>query len=350
MSTTPEYRRLPGRSQCFFGLAWLMDLILFVGQNSSVEQMRLYDGGDHLLLVRRKFFSERVNRFYLSDIQALTVRRTGASAYLHLLFFALGLLVPLLALFDALPEEPAYLWALGAYYGLLLALILLHITSGPVCVTEIHTAVARVRLTNLGRWRTAKRLLAALEPRIRAAQAEAAPLDLAELPLVTAQQSAPPALIRSEPTLQPGNARETAIFSWLILLCGVSAVFDVFFYSILKNIGDCLLFASVIIVGAVGYGRIRKTSLPPWMKMVHVAGLSSLILLYYVSQAIITVRAMLGFAAEQEVSLDPLNDPVLHAFSIIAAVTFLLIALWGLGAVWRYRNARGPLRGYSNAE
>lgn len=148
-----NYTRLPGRSM---GLA---------------SRTSLWLGPDHLLLVFETMTGEVYRRFFLRDIQAVTIRETRRQARwnLALVFLALLNLLPLLALASASPSARANAWwaAGSALWGVL---ALLNTLRGPTCETRIRTAVQDDVVAPLGRRRNARRVMAELRPRILAAQ------------------------------------------------------------------------------------------------------------------------------------------------------------------------------------
>ena len=150
--SVPRYRRLPGR---FAGL----------GYGSS-----LWEGDDHLLLVKWIAVSETYRRFYFRDIQAITICTTRS-------WIVTGVL---LAVAGALCGIPA-VWMGGfflAFPGLpaagLLAASVWNFWQGPSCRTVIQTAVQAEPIRSLHRRNQARKVIAQMRDRIIAAQ-EAAP-------------------------------------------------------------------------------------------------------------------------------------------------------------------------------
>src|SRR5687768_10485412 len=110
-TATKEYRRLPGSARSVTG------------------SIRLWQGKDHLLLCTSTSFSQDYRRFYYSDIQAITVRRTVTREVRSIFLVALAGLFGLVAFnFEDWARD---LW--GALAGFLLFLSLVDWLRGPTC-------------------------------------------------------------------------------------------------------------------------------------------------------------------------------------------------------------------------
>jgi hypothetical protein len=153
MADSVPYRKLPGsRRGIFFG--------------SSV-----WMGPDHLLLVKSQRFQEEYKRFYFRDVQAIAV---ADAPRFHISSRAVAIAALWLA---------AYLFAIGAsrrgisatgWLWLIAAALVAawaFISAKGSCVCRVYTAVSADPLPSVYRRWTAKKFLALVEPRIRAAQA-----------------------------------------------------------------------------------------------------------------------------------------------------------------------------------
>ncbi|NUM52586.1 MAG: hypothetical protein HUU46_02975 [Candidatus Hydrogenedentes bacterium] len=166
-SINHEYNRLPGRAKRLFGL--------FVN-----EKQRLYLGGDHLLVATNSYNYERYKRFYLADIQSLTIQKTGAGAVLS---FILGIIAGLFATFAAAgyanqwdPVAQVVVLIIG---GMFLGLLLINTAFGPTCQCHILTAVHEEPLYCLGRLYTAERVVEYLRAVIEGVQGTAGEMSAA---------------------------------------------------------------------------------------------------------------------------------------------------------------------------
>jgi hypothetical protein len=150
---TGPYRRLPGRLRGFI-------------HGSSV-----WMGDDHLLLVNSTRFREEYKRFHLRDVQAMAVARAPrfhistrsaaiGAVWLLTLWFA-SLMTPVGG-FSVVP----YLWAIAV--ALVAAWAFISATCS--CRCRIYTAVSGDDLPSVYRTWTARKFLAAVEPKIAEVQ------------------------------------------------------------------------------------------------------------------------------------------------------------------------------------
>ncbi len=170
---TNPYKRLPGRARKLFGLF-------------SNARQQLWLGPDHLLVAEVKAYTERYKRYYLKDIQALTMCPTNAGRIVNavLLGFSGLFLIPVLLLFPnrhlpsleglALPV----MILLAGISALFLLFLFGNVLLGPTCICHLHTAVQAERLSALGRARTAARTLNLLKWSIESAQGRIQPEDV----------------------------------------------------------------------------------------------------------------------------------------------------------------------------
>jgi hypothetical protein len=142
------YRRLPG-----------------IGRG-AFQTARLYLAADHLLQVSSSGFTETYRRFYLRDVQSITLRKSMHGKVWNGLWLVIAFLLGLIAQEGAGPAEFVW-WSVA---GIFVLLLVLNIARGPTCVCQIRTAVQTRPLPSLNRLRRASRLLAQLKPLIEAAQ------------------------------------------------------------------------------------------------------------------------------------------------------------------------------------
>jgi hypothetical protein len=146
---TGRYRRLPGQGR---GL---------------VHRASVWLGDDHLLLVKSAVFREEYKRYYLRDVQAIAVA-DAPRFHISSRAVAIGALW-LLAMAAVIPNylrAAPYLWVIAA--TLVAAWIFVSATCS--CRCRIYTAVSSDELPSLYRTWTARRFLAAVEPKIAEAQ------------------------------------------------------------------------------------------------------------------------------------------------------------------------------------
>lgn len=147
-TTTKEYRRLPGRAR------------------SVMSSIRLWQGKDHLLLCSSNSFSEDYRRFYYSDIQVITVRKTVTGEVGSIFLVALAGVFGLIAFQFA--DGVRDFWGVLAGFSLFFALV--DWLKGPTCVCHLRTAIQTVHLSSLNRLRAARKTIARLKPLIDEAQ------------------------------------------------------------------------------------------------------------------------------------------------------------------------------------
>lgn len=142
------YRRLPGTG------------------SGAFETVRLYLGTDHLLQVSSSGFTETYRRFYLREIQSITLRKSMHGKVWNVILVVVVFLLGMIALQTGGPAGFVW-WGVAGVFLLLLAL---HLARGPTCVCQIRTAVQARPLRSLNRLRRASKVLAQLKPLIEAAQ------------------------------------------------------------------------------------------------------------------------------------------------------------------------------------
>jgi hypothetical protein len=145
---TIPYRRLPGTG------------------SGAFEQIKLYQGPDHLLLVASSGYTENYKRFYFRDIQAITVQASARGKVWNGIWGFLTFLSAIIAL--QVSDVAFVVWSIFA--GIFFLLLALHFGHGPTCICQVQTAVQTRPLPSLNRLRRAKKVIAQLRPFIEAAQ------------------------------------------------------------------------------------------------------------------------------------------------------------------------------------
>lgn len=134
---------------------------------SHYERSTLWLGADHLLVVDEAWTEQRIRRFSLKDIQALSLCRTNG--YLIWNCVNAGLCAALLAGVLGV-EDPVGRGFFGFLLGLIGLIALIHLARGPTSVGHLQTAIQTIELPSLGRVRRARKVLARLVPLVEAAQ------------------------------------------------------------------------------------------------------------------------------------------------------------------------------------
>ena len=149
MASTPNpFRRLPGSGSGVF------------------EHMRLYLAPDHLLQVSSSGFTESYRRFYLQDIQAISLRESMHGKVWNGILGFVAFLFAIIALQVAGPAS--FVW--WGVTGIFVFLLAFNIVRGPTCVCQVRTAVQIRPLPSLNRVRRAGKVIAQLKPLIEATQ------------------------------------------------------------------------------------------------------------------------------------------------------------------------------------
>jgi len=155
------YARLPGRAKRLFGFF-------------TNEKQRLYVGDDHLFVATTSYYYERYKRFYLADIQSLTIQKSAAGAVLNVVLGAIaGIFATIAAAGYAGQWDPAAQATLAVIAGFFLGTVLVNTAFGPTCQCHILTAVHEESLHCLGRLYTAQRVVEYLRAVIEGVQGAA---------------------------------------------------------------------------------------------------------------------------------------------------------------------------------
>jgi hypothetical protein len=144
-----EYKRLPGKKKNFL-----------VGKST------LWLAADHVLHIYARFGFEDYKRFYLADIQAITVQKTLGGWVLNLVFGILGAFFGFSLLWvDGLAKIFPGIMTVALFLGLILNWL-----RGPTCKTTLQTAVQTETLHSLHRLRTALKVMDRLKDLIHRVQ------------------------------------------------------------------------------------------------------------------------------------------------------------------------------------
>jgi hypothetical protein len=155
---------------------------LKAGSRSMLGQSSYWLGPNHLLVVEVTNYVERYRRFYFRDVQAILVQHSQRRFWWNLalgICLAVALLIFLVVAFPALQRgfNNADYFITGAWLAMALlftTFLLVNTLRGPTCAVYLRTAVQTQKLTGLSRQHKAAGFVAALQPRIEAAQAPSA--------------------------------------------------------------------------------------------------------------------------------------------------------------------------------
>ncbi len=342
-NTATAYKRLPGRSRPCFGLVYLFELVFTFGLCAVVERTRLYAGADHLLLLRRRFFSETLHRFYFADIQALVVKRTPEGGMVNgilvlLMAFSVGLFFLSPSFLPLSNGEELLLILVSAGWGVGLVV---NVLLGPVCTTEVVTAVHRESLPCLSRWRTAQRTLALVIPQIQAVQGLRSE-QTAAASLKLAAHALPACTQAQRPPVAHGSARIHEFLFWLYLLIAASSMADLVGNWAVKNFFDTLLFLLVLVLACIAMLRQRYSDIPSDVRALTGFSLAVGVAMFYGSQMLSTLYMFWAIPAggSPEPLQTPLNpeNPIYTAYVSVTLFLYLFTGLLGLTGVYRFRR------------
>jgi hypothetical protein len=127
----------------------------------------LYLGPDHLLLVEQVVFVERYKRFYYTDIQYISVAKSGRSIGFTITFAILLIFSLPFFLGWQYPVLLGIAIVLTAIFG---SLLVYNLMLGPSCLVQIKTATQLRRIPPLERVPTYEKQLVEIQKRILAAQ------------------------------------------------------------------------------------------------------------------------------------------------------------------------------------
>jgi hypothetical protein len=318
-STTKEYRRLPGRAR------------------SVMSSIRLWQGKDHLLLCSSTSFSEDYKRFYYSDIQVITVRKTVTREVRSILLVALAGVLGLIAFqFEDWLRD---FW--GVLAGLLLFFSLVDWLRGPTCICHLQTAIQTVHLSSLNRLRTARKTMARLKPLIDEAQGTLTAEEIQSK--MSASTEAAPSLSQvlrppgGVTTMPPPHYHGKAhLILYLLMLADAPITYlSAFHESRWTTVTGALWTAASLVCVIVALVRQRESDMPRRLK-----NLSLLILASLVAFPFITTFYALNLGLRNPGTAQPnvsLNDPVVLSITWISTILSVTFGLAGLVLLKQFR-------------
>lgn len=308
-----RYRRLPGRPFTVF------------------TKPSLWLGEDHLLYVQSNRFFEDYRRYYLRDIQAFILMRTGP---VSLWTYAMGAVaVAFLAPGLLFNFHKTFLWISG---GVFLLIALYTMALGPTCSCYIQTAVSRQQLRSVQWLRTAEKMLTILQPHIEQAQG---PMT-AEMAATPAEPSAPPAQVIVPPlpsVKQPDTGWVYVLLFLLLLLDAVHSYLSLSVKGTVMNVaGWTILVAEMACMIWLAL-RFRRFQIPTPIRALVISALILIAGLTY------TANILATFERQRHQDFTPAtllveDYPGYVPLHIVAAAADGLLAAAGLLLIVRYRR------------
>jgi len=246
---------------------------------------------DHLLHLRISYYSETSKRFYLKDIQAITVSKTNQGRNESIILGIMALLFGIVALGTYL-EEPSMATVLVSIISFaFLGVMFVSLISGSTCKCNLYTAVHEEELPSLRYLRTAKKVLGMLKPLIEAAQGSLPAEELgADSPGIIevepATHAGPGGIVKTKVAF-PGQLRHEsgashmALFS-LLILKAISSALGLFYQFGLKNPIDMLLIIAILVLATIALRSQRHSDLPGTLKALTFIGLYATVIFYFV--------------------------------------------------------------------
>jgi len=172
----------------------------------------LWLGPDHLLCVDSSGYAETYKRFYLRDIQAVTIQETKRRTLWNVILVVplVGCLAGLLTSLSSAPNDsPAVIvWLIVSV--IFLVPFLFNNIFGTACVCQLRTAVQIEELPSLCRVRKTRRILDKVRPLIVAAQGGEIPAEAVSAWMrdwAASSAGVPPAgTVADNPNIPPGLA------------------------------------------------------------------------------------------------------------------------------------------------
>jgi len=221
----------------------------------------LHAAADHLLLRSSSGFVETYHRFYFTDVEAVTVRHTARGFYWNVAL-SVGLFVSLAVM---LAKPPPHV-ASGAFAGFFTLLLILNISLGATCVTQLQTRV-QTRVLPIRRVRKALRVVDRLFKTIEGAQAHialAAPVEIpvqAFAPVTPAARFSVPPPLPGEKPVSRGSWLHVVVFT-LLLLSGAIAIVAGLQRSAPLRYSACAALLANLVIGIVALVQQRRYRLP----------------------------------------------------------------------------------------
>ena len=323
---TAPYRKLPGQRRGF------------------VHGSSTWMGADHILVVNSMRFREEYKRFHLGDVQGIAVAKAPR---FHISTRALGIAVLwLMALQTSKTLLPFGIHSLSPLLWAIAVLLVgawVYVSAVCSCRCRIYTAVSRDDLPSVYRTWTARKFLAAVEPKIAEVQGvlEGEWAEAAESRDIGPPLGALPSMPNLAPG--PGESQSFAPAHTIVSDIFVAALFGsaLFTFLTLGSSPQSVLWVSggflVVKIGlaAAIFVQHYKGKLAGGMQKVAIATLLAMGLLYYVDQMSAGFAAGMDAAKKQ----NPVAQftPVMVSGNRVAAeingAVSLLLGCIGLGVI-----------------
>lgn len=296
--TKKIYHRLPGRKR------------------GAVNVQTLWMAEDHLLLVDTALVHETYKRLYFKDIQAIILQENNrfvVSTVVH------GLLILLFAVLIVRSQAPPAQFFLGLILALFFYHLVKNFTNGQTCDCYIRTAVQTQKLGTLTRFKSARKVLDRVLPKIEAAQGKLTP-EMTARPVPERRIDAISPEKRSKPATRRESGRFHAALFGTLLFSALVTPIDMAVEHVAASALPTLALIAGFVFMAIALGRQADSDLPAKLQR-----LTWIIFGY--SVFCILIGGTLPFYANPEALMiggDQNDSPsgiALSAFSVIGDVT-----------------------------
>ncbi len=290
---------------------------------------QIWSGGDHLLLVVTNWWVQKYHRFRLREIQGITVARRPGFLPLQIVLLVVSALLLAAAMWATASTAGRVAW--GVLSAPVIFAQIVDITRGPRARVILRTAVSEVRLPAISRLRAAREFLRQVEPAIRAAQSDIAPLTAPPAP--GAFSLPPPAI--------PADRLPKAMLYTLLGSAFLGSAGSLF--AIAKNLTGPLaaeLWTIALLALASGIYAVVTVS-KPLLRVLAVLLVAAILV-----DMGVTVWAWAAMISERRATLA--MPPWFVRYAWVAHPAQMLVAAIGGALAWRdHRRASDKLKGRS---
>jgi len=235
--------------------------------------VRLWLGDDHVLQVETEGYSEKYKRFYFKDIQGVTIRRSVDGRFVN---FLLGAPMTFFAAIAISVDDGGLAAGMAFMAGIFLFFLIINIVRGPTCKAMLFTAVQDEPLVTCHRVKTAKKLLARLQPLIAAAQGELRPEEvISESGAVSPPMGVPAAAV-VEPEV-PYRSKTHTVLSWLALSDVLGTALIMWVGPELGRVYSLMHMVALLAIALIALTKQKNTTLPVGLKRLPVVLLVGLV-------------------------------------------------------------------------
>lgn len=332
------YRKLPGQGYRTTGSPALRIALFFVIGFFVLllrgKKVRLWLGDDHLLVVDSDGYTEDYKRFYLKDIQGITIRRTVEGKFINFVLVLPTILFLVLAASNR--DMAPGLFFVAAVFGFFL---IINVVRGATCEAQLFTAIQSEKLVSLNRLKTAQKVLHTLEPLIMAAQGELKPEEMqAAVPEGEKpdNSTALPSIV-IEPEV-PYRSKVHLILSGVALADVLGTALVTWLGSELSRLYALVHIAAIVILAIIAINKQRNTTLPRGLKRLPMVLLVNVIGCSVISGVLAFYYAITYPEAASSMVEDPMSAPWQLVMTLLSTGVNGLAGLYGVINFRRYQQ------------